>query len=112
MIFAVMGNRKMAKHIDSEAFLKAINTLMYKDTTGYLDASIYNGAINDVADILEHFPAADVAEVVRCKDCIYHTEDDECTNGRWDNWSNSNDCELYPEALEMDHCSYGVRKNG
>lgn len=54
---------------------------------------------------------ADIVKVVRCKDCIYHTEDDECTNGRWDNWSNS-DYELYPEALEMDYCSYGVRKNG
>ena len=53
----------------------------------------------------------DIVKVVRCKDCIYHTEDDECTNGRWDNWSNS-DYELYPEALEMDYCSYGVRKNG
>lgn len=54
---------------------------------------------------------ADVVEVVRCKNCIYHTEDDECTNGRWDNWSNS-DYGLYPEALEMDYCSYGVRKDG
>lgn len=60
---------------------------------------------------LKGIPAADVVEVVRCKDCIYHTEDNECANGRWDNWSNS-DYGLYPEALEMDYCSYGVRKNG
>lgn len=102
----------MVKHIDSEAFLKAINTLMYKYTTGYLDASTYNGAISDVADILAHFPAADVVEVVRCKDCIYHTEDDECTNGRWNNWSNNDYKSCYPEALDMDYCSYGIRKNG
>ena len=52
----------MNKHIDSEAFFKVINTLPYKDTS-YPDASAYNGAISDVADMLTHFPAADVAEV-------------------------------------------------
>ena len=50
-------------------------------------------------------------EIVRCHDCIYHTEDDECTNGCWNNWSNSDYDELYPEALEMDYCSYGRRKD-
>ena len=52
----------MSKYIDSEAFFKVINTLPYKDTS-YPDASAYNGAISDVADMLTHFPAADVAEV-------------------------------------------------
>ena len=58
----------MRKYRDSEAFFKVINTLPYKDTS-YPDASAYNGAISDVADMLTHFPAADVAEVVLCKDC-------------------------------------------
>lgn len=49
----------MRKYIDSEAFFKVINTLPYKDTS-YPDASAYNGAISDVADMLTHFPAADV----------------------------------------------------
>lgn len=53
-----MGKR----YIDSEAFFKVINTLPYKDTS-YPDASAYNGAISDVADMLTHFPAADVEEV-------------------------------------------------
>jgi rubrerythrin len=52
----------MSKYIDAEAFFKVINTLPYKDTS-YPDASVYNGAISDVADMLTHFPAADVAEV-------------------------------------------------
>ncbi len=52
----------MRKYIDSEAFFKVINTLPYKDTS-YPDASAYNGAISDVADMLTHFPAADVEEV-------------------------------------------------
>ena len=53
-----MGKR----YIDPEAFFKVINTLPYKDTS-YPDASAYNGAISDVADMLTHFPAADVQEV-------------------------------------------------
>lgn len=52
----------MSKYIDAEAFFNVINTLPYKDTS-YPDASAYNGAISDVADMLTHFPAADVAEV-------------------------------------------------
>ena len=50
----------MSRYIDAEAFFKVINTLPYKDTS-YPDASVYNGAISDVADMLTHFPAADVA---------------------------------------------------
>lgn len=52
----------MIKYIDAEAFFVLINTLPYKDTS-YPDASAYNGAISDVADMLTHFPAADVVEV-------------------------------------------------
>ena len=59
----------MSKYIDSEAFFKVINTLPYKDTS-YPDASVYNGAISDVADMLTHFPPADVLEV---------------RHGRWEN---------------------------
>lgn len=74
----------MRKYIDAEAFFKVINTLPYKDTS-YLDASVYNGAISDVLDMLTHFPAADVQEVRHgrwvndcnysgwtCTNCYYH----------------------------------------
>lgn len=54
----------------------------------------------------------DIVKVVRCKDCIYHTKDNECTNGHWKNWNNNDYYRFYPEALEMDYCSYGVRKDG
>ena len=53
----------MNRYIDSDAFFNAINSLTYRGTTSYLDASIYNEAINDVADILTYFPAADVAKI-------------------------------------------------
>lgn len=69
-------------------------------------------SLDTIDEILSEMPAADVVEVVRCKDCIYHTGYGECGNGRWDNWNNNDYKSRYPEALDMDYCSYGVRKNG
>lgn len=51
--------------------------------------------------------AADVAPVVRCKDCTYATlyEDSEglyCTNI----------CGLFTRVMDDDYCSYGGRKDG
>lgn len=39
---------------------------------------------NEAVDIVEHFPAADVAEVVRCKDC---------------KWCHSGYCEMYDDLI-------------
>ena len=49
--------------------------------------------------IIEDLPAADVAEVVRCKDCKFW--DSGC---RW--------CDLWGDTQEYDdgYCSYGERK--
>lgn len=76
----------MSKYIDAEAFFKVINTLPYKDTS-YPDASAYNGAISDVAEMLAHFPAADVQEVQHGR-WIMHIDD------------------LFPEesTMECDQC--------
>lgn len=44
--------------------------------------------------------------IVRCKDCKFHTNDDECVNPHWD-------CEEsveYPSVYEYDFCSYGERE--
>lgn len=59
------------------------------------------------AGLLEELPAADVAPVVRCKDCTYATlyEDSEglyCTNI----------CGLFTRVMDDDYCSYGGRKDG
>ncbi len=95
----------MRKYIDSEAFFKGINTLPYKDTS-YPDASVYNGAISDVADMLTHFPAADVVEVVRCADCKYQDKgQNECESWsmcKYRSW-------LYFPVEDEDFCSNGER---
>lgn len=94
----------MKKYIDADELKKVFR---YTEDAEYARWTLA-GILGEIDDI----EAADVVEVVRCKDCIYHTEDDECANGRWDNWSNSDYKSPYPEALEMDYCSYGVGKDG
>ena len=53
--------------------------------------------------MLDLIPAADVVEVVRCKDCEYRTEKGICEKFR----------QRYPFYPEDDfHCGYGKRKGG
>ena len=58
----------------------------------------------DFEDIINDMPTADVVEVVRCKDCIYHIAE-YCTRdikGRTNMFYMTAD----------DFCSYGERKDG
>lgn len=78
------------------------------------ESGIYADAYNDLAEDFYSIPAADVAEVVRCKDCKHyrnypnglcyiHTEPK--TNAR--GYSGEAVC-VEPD----DFCSYGERKEG
>ena len=49
----------------------------------------------DIAEIMDSIPAADVVEVVRCKDCKH--------------WNNG-DCYRIELTRHNDYCSYGERK--
>ena len=62
---------------------------------------------DDALHIIDSFPAADVAEVVRCKDCKFRSS--------W--MMNRNLRYICPESGmfpngEDDYCSYGDRKGG
>ena len=83
----------MADYIEREAALRTAHIMRPEDKC--LEAAIAN------------IPAADVAPVVRCKDCTYATlyEDSEglyCTNI----------CGLFTRVMDDDYCSYGERKDG
>ena len=59
---------------------------------------------DDALHIIDSFPAADVAEVVRCRECKYHedtsvTEYEHC-------------CLIGKTVRHDDFCSYGERKEG
>jgi hypothetical protein len=56
----------------------------------------------DVVRKLHEVPAADVAEVVRCKDCKHRTEYGNCGHPRQKG--------VFPSAYPFDFCSYGKYK--
>lgn len=58
----------------------------------------------DVSDI-EDAPAVDAVPVVRCKDCKWRNENDDCTH-KW--WRDAEGWDKYVE--DNDFCSYGERK--
>ena len=85
---------------DFKRSVNAVKPINSDYLTGYISAlSVVEGAIAEQ-------PAADVVEVVRCKDCKYRKTEDcamfyECDCGEEHTWENDND-----------FCSYGERKDG
>lgn len=81
--------------------------------------ALYEDYAYPAMDIIKGVPAADVAEVVRCKDCkhgeLYERNDGE--TGVYCNCSNSifkyaNEHTFTPVRDVDDFCSYGWRKDG
>ena len=62
--------------------------------------------IGDVLDLLEDYPAADVVEVVRCKDCKYCLQTDE-----FEYWCDGF-CSPMRLVRKEDFCSHGEYLNG
>lgn len=60
--------------------------------------------LQKVIFLLKNAPAADVAEVVRCKDCKHRTEAGNCGHPRHHG--------ILPSAYPYDFCSYGERREG
>lgn len=60
--------------------------------------------IESVLEYVQNLPAADVAPVVRCKDCAHRTEMGNCGHPRHHG--------ILPSAYPYDFCSYGARKGG
>lgn len=91
----------MANYIDRAALTKQLRTIMTRYfAQGRVDvAKDYNWAIT----VLDSAPAADVAEVVRCKDCVYLEAP--LSGGCYD-------CKKYmlPYCRPDDFCSYGERR--
>lgn len=81
-----------------------INTDDFLELFAIVSAGQDEQFINTVKMVLEDTPVADVADIVRCKDCLYATERYghlNCIHGvSYRNSWNKPD----------DYCSYGVRK--
>ena len=64
----------------------------------------WNDCLLRVKSMVSKAPAADVAPVVRCKDCAHRTEMGNCGHPRYHG--------ILPPAHPYDFCSYGARMNG
>ena len=83
----------MARYIDADALMKKCLARL-KD-----GEVLYRISPQEI----DEFPTADVADVVRCKDCKHFGRD--MGHGK-------HDCKKYemPYCLENDYCSYGERR--
>ena len=94
----------MAEYIEREALLK-LSAERYKDFCEKSGRSLaLDGAILWLKLAVNQTPAADVVEVVRCKDCKHYDDNSDlpgCVNE-----FNGLVC-----SRENDFCSYGERRN-
>lgn len=98
----------MAEYIERSAALDKLDESLVRsiESGGSHEASGLVTAKCQIAAV----PAADVVEVVRCKDCVFWNADkkgfsDECVCRRF---SVLNVCDKY--TLPTDFCSYGERR--
>ena len=85
----------MSDYIKLEAVEKVLETTL----------KVLQGFEEPITLSLADIQRSDFVEVVRCKDCKWHTSDDECTHPQWD-------CEErtdYPIAMDFDYFKHGER---
>lgn len=95
----------MTKYVDIDAVKEAVRM-------AECDAD-YDGRRFDaefIENALDFIPAADVAPVVRCRDCIHKGWVQEPCHGKSIDYCRVWDCTL--RNLETNFCSYGERKEG
>ena len=100
----------MTKYIDADALL----ALYDPPPEGVNEWDNYTTTISVIRQNIIDAPAADVAEVVRCKDCYYWTRDEDKTDGFCLCDRRTNLIEainlMAPYTKENDYCSWGQRE--
>ena len=87
------------------AYIKRTDAVKIAEKYGLANGSVlgrHTGLADCIASEISGLPAADVAEVVRCKDCKHRTEAGNCGHPRHHG--------ILPSAYPYDFCSYGVKK--
>jgi len=91
----------MAEYIKREDVVKSVikdNRFVFRTEDLRNEAVVFRTVYKDFADVIYAIPAADVVEVVRCKDCKFVSKDKPFM------WCNGN--RVNPD----DFCSYGERR--
>lgn len=96
----------MAEHIEREAVLSICREMSACEWNHRVSPVSWADAYEQFGDDVEEIPAADVVEVVRCKDCIKCVHD-KIFGHYWCNRMNST-YKVKPD----DFCSYGEQREG
>lgn len=83
----------------TKSMLKHCENVLNGANVSYKTATIYRMAYQHAIDDIKTLPAADVVEVIRCKDCVH-----------WN--SETNGCKRNPSVqpwYENDFCKYGEK---
>ena len=95
----------MAEYIEREALIRRIKEIHCAECDSYHGVRCRACWVDDTLDYIDSEPAADVAPVVRCKDCNHcDRENYQCDHAM----STSYPLRRKPD----DFCSYGERKEG
>ena len=105
----------MAEYLDKEAFKKSVEERYCKPCKA--EGKDHNGCwcracwVDDMLDEVECFQPADVAPVVRCKECKWFADNND---GGWFGCWLFQTIRIIPEDAPKpdDFCSYGERKDG
>lgn len=101
----------MAEYIKREAAIREIEQINPVDYGAMWDYEAHHWAgecLRDCKEVIDSIPAADMASVVRCKDCV-HWDDDPDTYGA--DYGPKGKCMKSFETMRADDfCSYGERK--
>lgn len=90
----------MSRYIDADMLEQVVSNL-----NSHHNAGITRVEYKRISGVMWEFPTADVAEVVRCKDCRYVLKEDEYSY--WCNGFTSPMRLVTPKTF----CSHGRRKN-
>lgn len=86
-------------------YIKRTDAVKIAEKYGLANGSVlgrHTGLADCIARDISDLPAAEVAEVVRCKDCKHRTEAGNCGHPRHHG--------ILPSAYPYDFCSYGERR--
>lgn len=86
-------------------YIRRTDAVKIAEKYGLANGSVlgrHTGLADCIARDISELPAADVAEVVRCKDCKHRTEAGNCGHPRHHG--------ILPSAYPYDFCSYGERR--
>lgn len=102
----------MAEHIELEALQAFTDELIKKLRLDYGDCDQYTSGCEESAVRITKAFAANVVEVVRCRDCKYYREGDLFTGIKFCFRLKHEDRNVGYNFSDYDFCSRGERKDG